>query len=141
MRYSSSKFLFIYLWLSWVFIAACRLSLVAASGGCSLVSENVLLIMVAFLVVEHRLQSQGLQQLGLTVSRALAQQLFTGLVALRHVEVSWTRDLPLSPAGSFSTTCISLNHQGSPLVNLMYTIDTIKILEGKEHQVKLRKSE
>ena len=27
--------LFIYFWLCWVFVAACRLSLVAASGGCS----------------------------------------------------------------------------------------------------------
>ena len=29
-------YLFIYFWLCWVFVAACRLSLVAASGGCSL---------------------------------------------------------------------------------------------------------
>ena len=29
------KFLFIYLWLCRVFVAACRLSLAAASGGCS----------------------------------------------------------------------------------------------------------
>ena len=37
-----------------VFVAALRLSRLA-SGGYSLVSENVLLIMVASLVVEHRL--------------------------------------------------------------------------------------
>ena len=39
-------FHFIYFWLSWVFVAARRLSLVAASG---------LLIAVASLVVEHGL--------------------------------------------------------------------------------------
>ena len=40
------KKLFIYLWLSWVFIAECRLSLV---------TEHMLLIVMASLVVEHGL--------------------------------------------------------------------------------------
>ena len=43
---------FIYFWLRWVVIAARGLSLVAASG---------LLIAVASLVVELRLQARGLQ--------------------------------------------------------------------------------
>ena len=46
--------LFIYFWLSWVFVAARGLSLVALSGGYfSLV--HGLLIAVASLVAEHRL--------------------------------------------------------------------------------------
>ena len=45
---------FIYLfWLLWVFVAAHRLSLVAASGGYSLVVVCRLLIMVASLIVEY----------------------------------------------------------------------------------------
>ena len=39
-------FIYIYFWLRWVFVAACRLSLVAACG---------LLIAVASLVAEHGL--------------------------------------------------------------------------------------
>ena len=42
--------LFTYFWLCWVFVAACGLSLVAASGGYSW-----LLIVVASVVAEHRL--------------------------------------------------------------------------------------
>ena len=46
---------FIYLfWLCWVFVAACRLSLVLESGAYSLVTIHGLLIAVASLV-EHRL--------------------------------------------------------------------------------------
>ena len=44
--------LFIYFWLCWVFVAARGLSLVAASGGYAV---HGLLIVVASLVVEHRL--------------------------------------------------------------------------------------
>ena len=46
---------FIYFWLRWVFIAACRLSLVAASGGLLFVAVHGLLTAVASLVVEHEL--------------------------------------------------------------------------------------
>ena len=42
-------YLFIYFWLCWVFVAVHRLSLVAASGGYSVVVRR-LLIMVASLV-------------------------------------------------------------------------------------------
>ena len=42
--------------LNWVFIAMCGLSLVVASGGYSLVVVRRLLIAVAYLVAEHRLQ-------------------------------------------------------------------------------------
>ena len=42
-------------WLHWVFIAACRLSLVAASGGVLFIAVLRLLIVVASLVVEHEL--------------------------------------------------------------------------------------
>ena len=46
--------LFVY-WLFWVFIAAHRLSLVAETEGCSSVVARGLLVVVASLVVEHRL--------------------------------------------------------------------------------------
>ena len=49
---SSANFLkrFIYFWLHWVLVATCRLSLVAESGGYSLVVVHWLLIVVASLV-------------------------------------------------------------------------------------------
>ena len=46
-----------YFWLCWVFVAVCRLSVVAASRGHSLVVVHRLPIAVASLVVEHGLQS------------------------------------------------------------------------------------
>ena len=45
---------FIYFWLHWVFVAACGLSLVVASGGYS-VAVRRLLIAVVSLVAEHGL--------------------------------------------------------------------------------------
>ena len=47
--------MFIYLWLPWVFVAECRLSLVAVKGRCSLVLVHRLLIAVASFVAEHGL--------------------------------------------------------------------------------------
>ena len=44
-----------YLWLRWVFVAMSRLSLIADSGGYSLVGVHGLLIAAASLVVEYRL--------------------------------------------------------------------------------------
>ena len=44
-----------YLWLRWVFLMTCRLSLVAASRGSSLVAVCGLLITAASLVADHRL--------------------------------------------------------------------------------------
>ena len=44
-----------FFWLRWVFVATCRLSLVAASGGYSFVAARGLLIVVVSLVVEHGL--------------------------------------------------------------------------------------
>ena len=46
-------FLYFYFWLHWVFIAKYRLSLDAASGGCSLVAVHGFLIAVASLAIEH----------------------------------------------------------------------------------------
>ena len=48
-------YLLIYFWLCWVTVAACRLSLVAASGGYSLVAMHGLIV-VASLSAQHRLQ-------------------------------------------------------------------------------------
>ena len=62
--------IFIYFWLRWVFIAACRLSLVAASRGYSSLRLRGLLTVVASLVSEH-----GLQQLWLVGSVVVARGL------------------------------------------------------------------
>ena len=53
----SQNFVFFcfFFWLRWVFIAACGLSLVAASGGLLFVAVRGLRIAVASLVVEHGL--------------------------------------------------------------------------------------
>ena len=66
---------FIYLWLHWVFVAACFLQL-QQMGACSLIAVHELLIVVASLVVEN-----GLQCLW-----------YVGLIALCHLESAWTRD-------------------------------------------------
>ena len=46
---------FIYFWFHWVFIAVCMLSLVAASGSCSLAVVLRLLTAATSLAVEHGL--------------------------------------------------------------------------------------
>ena len=46
---------YLYFWLRWVFVAARGLSLVAGSGGCSLVARRRLLAAVASLIVGHGL--------------------------------------------------------------------------------------
>ena len=72
-------FLFLFFWLLWVFIAAHGLSLVAESGGYSLVVVCGLLIAVASPVETMS-------------SRWMAQYLwYTGLIALGHVESSRNR--------------------------------------------------
>ena len=53
--YLNLKYLFIHLGLRWVLIAVCRLSLVAASRGYSLLVVVGLLIVVVSLVTEHLL--------------------------------------------------------------------------------------
>ena len=96
------NYLFIYLfifWLHWVFTAARRLSLVAASGSyssllCTGCSWQWLLLLQSTGSRRVGFSSCGMlaQQLWLTGSRAQAQQLWrTGLVAPWHVGSSWTR--------------------------------------------------
>ena len=65
-----------YFWLHWVFVAVCELSLAVASGGCSLVVGCRLLTTLA-----SRCRAWVLGCVG-----------FLGLVALRHVGSSQTRD-------------------------------------------------
>ena len=62
---SSALFLnlFIYSWLSWVFVAVRGFSLVAASGGYSLLRCTGFSLWWLVFVVEHRLQVCGLQLL------------------------------------------------------------------------------
>ena len=71
-------------------------SLVAASRSCSPVVACRLLIMVASLTVEHRIQGPwalAVATCGLPGSRAQAQQLWLmGLAASRHVASSQIRD-------------------------------------------------
>ena len=103
--------LFIF-WLHWVFVAACRLSLVVASGGFSCCGAWALGA-GASVVAAHGLSScssralehvgfsscrMWTQQLQLAGSRVQAQQLWhMGLVALRHVGSSQTRDRTCVP--------------------------------------------
>ena len=63
------KYLFICFWLCWIFIAAGRLSLVAVSGGQSLVAVFKFLIAMASLAVD------GAQALGARASVAAAHWL------------------------------------------------------------------
>ena len=73
-------YLFIYFWLCWVFIATCRLSLVAANRGNSLVEVRAFLIAMAS-VVEPGLQGSGAS---VVVEHRLR--------CPKHLESSWTRD-------------------------------------------------
>ena len=80
----------IYFWLHWVFVAACRLSLVVSMGF----SLWWLLLLRSTGSRCTGFSSCGTwaQQLWLRGSRAQAQQLWlTGLVALQHVGSSQTR--------------------------------------------------
>ena len=52
---NNTFYLFTYFWLCWVCLAACRLSLVAVSRGCSLVAVRGLLTVMASFVVGHGL--------------------------------------------------------------------------------------
>ena len=47
---------FFFFWLCWVFVSVCGLSLVVTNRGYSLIVVHGLLIVVASLVVEHRVQ-------------------------------------------------------------------------------------
>ena len=92
-------YLYIYFWLCWVFVAVRGLSLVAASGGYSLLwcvgcSLRWLLLLQTTGSRCMGFSSCGTwaQQLWLAGSRAQAQQLWRrGLVTPRHVGSSWPR--------------------------------------------------
>ena len=96
----SRFFLFIYFFNKFIYLFLAELGLCCWARAFSSCSERGLLfvvvrrllIAVASLVAEQRLQACGLQQLWLVGSRAQAQQLWcTGLVAPRHVGSSRTR--------------------------------------------------
>ena len=110
----SVHFIFFYFWLRWVFVVACRLSLVAVSVGysslwCAGFSLWWLLLLLSralgawvSVVAARGLSSCSTQaqQLWLTGSRAQAQQLWhTDLVAPQHVgDLPRPGIEPLSPA-------------------------------------------
>ena len=87
-------------WLCWVFIAACRVSLVLESEGYSLVGVCELFIMMTPLIVEHRLQAAQALAVGAHGLRSCGPwALDWGLntcgawvAVLWHVGSSWTRD-------------------------------------------------
>ena len=87
------KFLFIYLFLAVLGLGCCAWAFSSCGEqGLLFIVVCGLLTAVASLVVEHRPQACGLQQLWLAGSRSQAQQLWcTGLVAPRHVGSSQTR--------------------------------------------------
>ena len=86
---------FIYL-LFWAVLGLCRCAWAFSScckWGLLFLAVLGLLTAVASLILEHRLQAQELLQLWLAASRAQVSWLWCmGLVALRHVGSSWTRD-------------------------------------------------
>ena len=91
-------FFFLYIYFIYLFLATlglcCCTRVFSSCGEWRLLFVVVrgLLIEVASLVAEGRLQARGLQQLWLTGSRAQAQQLWCmGLAAPRHVGSSPTR--------------------------------------------------
>ena len=102
-------FYYYFFWLCWVFIAACRISLVEASGGhstcrwcafhCSSFSCGAQALGTqASVVVAQGLRSCGSLECGLSRCDAWALQMWcTGLVAPWHVESSWTRGLTCVP--------------------------------------------
>ena len=117
----------IYFWLCWVFVAARRLSLVAASGGYSLL-RCAGFSLRWLLVAEHKLQVRGPQQLchaGFSScgSRALQCRLSSCGTRAQLLHSMW--DLPgpglkpVSPAlaGRFLTSA----HQRSPDEQLLLT--------------------
>ena len=93
-------FYFLFFWPRWVFVALCRLSLVAASGGysslrCVGFSLRWLLLWwsTGSRCAGFSSYSTWAQQLRHTCFRAQAQQLWcTGLVTPRHAGSSQTRD-------------------------------------------------
>ena len=93
-------FFFLFLWLHWVFVAAHGLSLVVVSGGYSSLQCAGFSLWWLLLLQSTGSRHAGFsscstraQQLWFAGSGAQAQQLWlTGLVALRHVGSSQTRD-------------------------------------------------
>ena len=79
----------VYFWLCWVFVAAHRLSLDAASRSYSPVAAYRLLIAVASLFGRH-MGSRA--RASIVVVHALQQLWCMDLVAPQHVGSSWTRD-------------------------------------------------
>ena len=86
-------FIYLFIWLPLGLHCCMRAFSSCGQQGLLFVVVHGPLVAVASLVEEHGLQAHRLQQLWLAGSRAQAQELWrTGLVALRHVRSSWTRD-------------------------------------------------
>ena len=96
----SKKYVFLYVWLCWVFIAACGLSLVVTSGGYSLGVVCGPLIAVAFLVADtgsraHRLPLLWLTDLAASEHAVSSQSRYR--THGRPIHIHWTtREVPMT---------------------------------------------
>ena len=141
-------FFFFYLWLRWVFVATCGLSLVAASRGyyslwCAGFSLHWILLLQSTGSTCVGFSSCGTwaQQLCLTGSRAQAQQLwYTGLVAPGMWDLPRPGLEPVSPAlaGGFLTTAPPGNLLKRISCNSVYTDEFLEVKRLGEKQLKHR---
>lgn len=98
------KILLIYFWLRWILDAACRLSLVVASGDYSWVAVCGLFTVVPSFAAEHRLQ-------GMWALAAVAHRLSCSKACGIFADQGWNLCLLHWQAGSYP-----LHHQGSSLL-------------------------
>ena len=114
-------YLFFVFWWLWVFIAACRLSLVAVSRSYSSLQCTSLLWRLilwwskgsrctALVVAARRFTPENVQVSGV-VTHWLSYP--------RHVQSSWTRDWTQVPCTG-RKILITLYHQGSPRCNIFH---------------------
>ena len=109
--HSFLKFIYIsiYFYLHWVFVALCRLPLVAAREGLLFVAAHRLLIVVASPVVEHKLQ-------GVQASVVAAHRLRN---CSDRMEFFQTGIVPISSAWA-GRVLTPLHHQGSLVLHFDY---------------------
>ena len=117
------RFIYFYFWLLWVFVALHGLSLAAIRGYSSLwytgFSLRWLLLLRSMDSKAHGLKQ--LQHMGLVVVAPEFEStgsvvVVMGLVALRHVQCSQTRDWTQCPL-HWQVDFLPLDHQGSPRIS------------------------
>ena len=134
-------YLFIYFWLHWIFVAACELFSSCGEQGLLFMVVHRLLIMVVFLVAEHRLQVhrvQLLQSMGSVVADHRLQQFqSTGsVVGAPGLSCSEAHLLPrpgiqqVSPA--LADGFLSTESQGKSISFIVYILPHFKKSDKKE---------